>query len=126
MDKGLHTLWSSWEGNLTTRIKNLKIHIPFHPITLLLGISYKNIIVMTCHNLVIRMFIHYCILFLKKREREVPLWHRGLRIQCCTGCGTGCSCSLALKPGPGTSTCCGCGQKKKKKRKEKEKEKNVI
>ena len=43
-----------------------------------------------------------------KYEEEFPLWHNGLRIQCCP------FGSSDLIPGPGTFICCRCRQGKKK------------
>ena len=59
----------------------------------------------------------------KKNIVGVPLWHRGLKLQCCHCSSLGCCCGVGLIPGPGTSICGGCGQKKKKKKKER-KERN--
>ena len=36
--------------------------------------------------------------------KEVPVWHSGLRIWCCS-CGAGWNCSVGSLPSPGTSTC---------------------
>lgn len=43
----------------------------------------------------------------------VPLWCRGLRVQCCPFSGSGCCYDAGLIPGRGTSSCCRCGQKNK-------------
>lgn len=56
------------EGDFAISVKNLKIHRPFNPIILLLGISSKDIIVIMHNNLVLRMLI--TALFLFERERK--------------------------------------------------------
>lgn len=54
---------------------------------------------------------------IKKYLWEFPLWHRGLRIQCCCcSCGVGHGCSSDSYPGLVTSIFCWYGQKRKKKK----------
>lgn len=52
---------------------------------------------------------------LNKSGWWVPLWCRGLRVQCCPFSGSGCCYDAGLIPGWGTSSCCRCGQKNKQK-----------
>lgn len=59
------------EGDFAISVKNLKIHLPFNPIILLLGISSRDITVIMRNDLVLRMLI--TALFLFERERKNKL-----------------------------------------------------
>ena len=43
----------------------------------------------------------------------IPLWHSGLRSQCCHCSGSGRCCGMGSTPGPGNSKCQGCSTPQK-------------
>ena len=52
--------------------------------------------------------------FFIKNSEEFPLWHRGLRRQCCHSCGIGHSCSSNMIPGQGIPYAASAAIKRKK------------
>lgn len=59
------------EGDFAISVKNLKIHLPFNPIILLLGISSKDITVIMRNDLVLSRLITALFLFERERKKEI-------------------------------------------------------